>query len=479
MKVHSELPAVPLCVDLDGTLIKTDLLLESFFSLAKRNPATLLKLPFWLMEGKAKLKEHIAENVDIEPDLLPYDDALVERLRREKEQGRTLVLVTATHRKFANCIAEHLALFGEVHATEEGINLSAEKKKVRLVERFGDHGFDYVGNSRDDIPVWAAARESWVVDASPGVTRAARGVATVTEVFQKKRNYCAALIKEMRLHQWLKNLLVFVPLVASHRITDAAAVIDAVLGFLAFGLCASSVYLVNDLLDLSADRRHPRKRHRPFASGALQVRDGLILVPLLLALSALLGLVFLPPGFFIALVVYFTLTLGYSFWAKERAMVDVLLLTGLYTMRLVAGAEATTIELSFWLLAFSTFLFLSLALIKRYSEMLAIREAGGTHSRGRGYSTEDMPLIHSIGPSSGLVAVLVLGLYIHSPEVSRLYGQPKALWALCPVLLFWISRAWLKSHRGELPDDPVVFAAKDRCSQLIGLVVIATLWLAS
>jgi 4-hydroxybenzoate polyprenyltransferase/phosphoserine phosphatase len=479
VKAHSEIPEVPLCVDLDGTIIKTDLLYEGFCTLLKRHPAALFKLPAWLMEGKAGFKQHVAEEVEIEADMLPYDEALLARLRREKEHGRILVLVTSAHRKFAERVQSHLALFGEVHATEGGVNLSAENKKDRLVQRFGDHGFDYVGNSRHDIPVWAAARESWVVDAPPDVQRAAQGVGKVTEIFSKKHNDLVALAKAMRLHQWLKNILVFVPLIASHQIIDAAALVNTMIAFLAFGLCASGVYLLNDLLDLSADRHHPRKRKRAFASGDLQVRDGLILIPLLLAASALLSIVFLPIGFLVALTAYFLFTLAYSFWAKERAVIDVLFLTGLYTMRMIAGAAATAIELSFWLLAFSIFFFLSLALIKRYSEMLTIRQAGNTHIRGRGYSIDDMPLIHSMGTSSGYMAVLVLALYIHSPEVDYLYGEPKILWALCPLLLFWISRAWLKSFRGELPDDPVVFAAKDRCSQITGLLMAATLWLAA
>lgn len=363
MNAHLQFAGVPLCVDLDGTLIKTDLLYESFFSLIKARPAALLKIPSWLKEGKASLKEHIAAEVDIEADMLPYDTPLLERLRLEKAKGRLLVLVTAAHRKFADRVQSHLGLFDEVHATENGVNLSAERKRDCLVKRFGDRGFDYVGNGQDDIAVWSAARESWVVDAPSGVARAAQGVSHVREVFDTKRNFLADLAKEMRLHQWLKNLLIFVPLIASHKVTEVSAVIDGLVAFIAFGLCASSVYLLNDLLDLSADRHHPRKRNRAFASGALQVKQGMVLIPGLLSLSVILSLVFLPPGFFAALAMYFAVTLAYSFWAKERAVIDVLFLAGLYTMRLIAGAEATLIELSFWLLAFSTFMFLSLALI--------------------------------------------------------------------------------------------------------------------
>lgn len=482
MKAHAEIPLrtdteVPLCVDLDGTLVKSDLLVESFFALIKRNPITLLHAPLWLLRGKAYLKERIAMQVDIEADTLPYDDALLERLRLEKEHGRQLVLVTASHCKFADCVESHLGLFDQVLATEDGVNLTSERKRNRLVEKFGTQGFDYVGNERADIPVWAAARESWLVDTSPSLRRAAERVATIAMEFQIKRNYLASLVKALRMHQWLKNVLVFVPLIAAHQVDQLDNMANAILAFLAFGLCASSVYLLNDLLDLSADRRHPRKRYRPFATGAIPVSDGLILMPVLLVAAILLTVAFLPTAFFYALFSYYVITLVYSFWAKERVVLDILFLTGLYTMRLIAGAAATAIDLSFWLLGFSVFLFLSLALIKRYSEMLAMQQAGRKKSAGRGYTVDDIPLIQSMGISSGYMAVLVLALYINSPDVRQMYGDPQTLWALCPLLLFWISRIWIKTHRGEMHYDPVVFAAKDRFSQLAGVFVAAVLWL--
>lgn len=479
MKPQSEIPDVPLCVALDSTLVKTNLLIEGFFALIKERPLDLLKMPFWLLKGKADFKSRVAERVDIEADVLPYDKPLIERLQYEKEKGRLLVLVTSAPYKFARSVQAHLSLFGEIHATDGEVNLSGRTCKDRLVRRFGEQGFDYAGNDRRDIPIWAAARESWLVDASSGVRRAVHSVGNVTAEFRKKRNYLASLAKAMRLHQWLKNILVFVPLVASHGIVRFSLVTDALVAFLAFGLCASSVYLLNDLLDLSADRHHPRKRHRAFASGAMPLQDGLFLIPALIAASVLLSVGFLPLEFLAVLGAYYLITLAYSFWAKERPVVDVLFLTVLYTMRLAAGAAAMAVELSFWLLAFSIFLFLSLALIKRYSEMLSVRESGRMQSRGRGYSVDDMPLIQSMGVSAGYMAVLVLALYIHSADVRYLYGDPKILWSLCGVLLFWISRMWLKSSRGEMPDDPVVFAARDRFSQLSAVVVAGALWLAA
>lgn len=459
-----------MCVDLDGTLIKSDLLVESFFLLIKKNPLAILQIPAWLFRGKAYLKERIAMQVDIEADLLPYDLALLARLRLEKEQGRALVLVTASHRKFADDVSAHLMLFDEVYATEGVINLSAERKRNCLIERFGKHGFDYVGNESADLPVWAAARESWLVDASPSIRRAAGCVATIATEFQKKSHYFASLTKALRMHQWLKNILIFVPLIAAHKINDLALMADAILAFVAFGLCASSVYLLNDLLDLSADRKHSRKRDRPFAAGTLPVSHGLLLIPSLLVTAVLLSAGFLPMVFLETLGAYYLITLVYSFWAKEKVLVDILFLTGLYTMRLITGAAATGIELSFWLLAFSVFLFFSLALVKRYSEMLSTQQAGRKEATGRGYVVNDMSLIQSMGITSGYMAVLVLALYINSPDIRQLYEHPKVLWALCPVLLFWISRVWVKTFRGEMHYDPVVFAAKDRISQMIAII---------
>lgn len=480
MKARAGIPLqaagrAPLCVDLDGTLVKTDLLVESLFVLLKKNPLALFQAIFWLLRGKAYLKHRIAMQSEIEADLLPYDQSLLKRLRIEKENGRTLILVTASHRKFADAVASHLSLFDEVHATESSVNLSAKRKRDYLVEKFGRRGFDYVGNAGADITVWASARESWLVDTSCLVHRAAANVAVITTEFRNEGHYLAALVKGMRMHQWVKNVLVFIPLITSHKINQISLVADAFLAFLVFGLCASSVYLLNDLLDLPADRRHSRKRHRPFASGTLPVNHGLLLIPVLLAAATLLALIFLPLAFLAVLGTYYAVTLAYSFWAKERVVVDILCLAGLYTIRLFAGATATSIEPSFWLLAFSVFMFLSLALVKRYSEMLCARQAGQNKTSGRGYQTEDMPLLQSMGTSSGYMAVLVLALYINSSDVRPLYEHPMLLWALCPLLLFWISRVWMKTCRGEMHYDPVVFAVKDRVSQLTGLISGAVL----
>jgi 4-hydroxybenzoate polyprenyltransferase/phosphoserine phosphatase len=462
---------IPLCVDLDGTLVKSDLLIEGFFDLLKRKPLTLLMAPWWLLRGKAHLKEKIAEQVELKADLLPYNETLINLLKQEKEKGRVLVLVTAAHRRFADSVASHLSLFDKVHATEGGTNLSAETKRDALISLYGKNGFDYAGNASEDLPVWHAARDSWVVNASGQVRRKAALTARVKVDLHREGGRLRAFLRVIRMHQWLKNMLIFLPLVAAHKVDDTDLVLKALIAFAAFSLCASSVYLLNDLLDLNSDRSHPRKRNRPFAAGSLPLTFGLAMVPLFITLAAILTLTLLPPAFSITLLGYYATSLVYSFWAKGRAVVDVLFLTALYTVRLVAGSAATSISLSFWMLAFSVFLFLGLALTKRYTEMLAVRKAGQSEAAGRGYEVQDMPLILTMGVSSCYLAVLVLALYINSPDVGLLYGHPKVLWLLCPMLLLWICRVWIMTSRGVMHDDPVVFSVKDRISQAIGVGV--------
>ncbi|MDB5775199.1 MAG: UbiA family prenyltransferase [Herbaspirillum sp.] len=469
---------VPLCVDLDGTLIHTDLLFESFFLLLKRSPWMALQVIGWLFKGRAYCKEQIASRVQINATLLPYNTSLLQQLTIEKESGRTLVLATASHRKFATGVADHLGIFSAVHATEGGVNLSSARKRNRLVSLYGDGGFDYVGNSHADLQVWYAARQAWLVDTSSSVQATLEKIKPAAWQSRTPRRYLKALLKGMRVHQWTKNILIFVPLVAAHQANQIDALLQACAAFFAFGMCASSVYILNDLLDLEADRQHPTKRRRPFAAGTLPISHGMALIVVLLMASIGLSVAALPWNFMLALGAYYVATAVYSFWAKERVTIDVMFLAGLYTMRLVAGAAAITVALSFWLLAFSMFIFLSLALIKRFTEMVAVKNRGQRVASGRGYSIDDMPLIQSMGTSSGYIAVLVLALYLNSPDMATSYSNPKFLWWLCPLLLFWISRVWVKTSRGEMHDDPVVFAAKDKVSRLIGVFFLIATWLA-
>jgi len=470
----------PLCIDLDGTLIHSDLLLETFLLLLKRNPLYLLLIPYWLLKGKATLKAEIAKRVTLNPAALPYNEAFLGWLKSQRELGRELWLCTASNYRLAHLVAGHLQVFqgaGGVLASTDNINLSGQIKAKQLVEKFGERGFDYCGNHRDDLSIWRVCQCAVVVNGSEKLKKETERLAEIGPVFPKTGDLLEPMLKALRLHQWAKNILIFVPLAAAHKLGDTASVHHAVVAFIAFGLCASSVYLLNDMLDLEVDRQHPRKCKRTFASGNLSLLIGFALIPILLLCTAFLAFS-LPMMFWVVLGGYYTLTVAYSFGLKGVVLIDTITLAGLYTVRIIAGAMAIDVPLSFWLLLFSVFLFLSLALVKRYAELDAMQRQGKLKAVGRGYHVEDLPILHSMGTASGYLCVLVLALYINSPIVESLYRHPQVIWFLCVLLLYWISRVWLISHRGKMHDDPVVFAMKDKPSLVIGVLAIITVILA-
>lgn len=473
-------PIRPLVVDLDGTLILSDILIENVSQFLAEHPFLFFKLLVWLLRGKTILKTELSNRVQLDATTLPYNTDVLTWLRTEKQSGRRLVLATASHRVFAEQVAQHLDLFDEVLATEGDTNLKSTAKAHALVKRFGEGGFDYVGNDWPDLNVWASAYTAHVVNAPASLLHRAQAKVRVGQVFESAKPHAwKSMFKAMRLHQWMKNVLVFVPLMAAHQYTDIQRDFFALLAFLVFSLTASSVYLLNDLVDVQNDRYHLRKRHRPFASGALSLVTGWLTWPILLGVAALLSILYMPVMFSISLSVYFFLTVAYSLYLKQLAVVDVLSLAGLYTLRIIAGAAAIGVATSFWLLLFSMFIFLSLALIKRYSELKVARDAGKTGAlRGRGYEPDDLELVSSLGGSAGFIAVLVLALYIQDGQAAHLYATPQIIWLACPVMLFWISRAWLIAHRGRMHDDPIVFALKDKSSWGVAVFMVAVLVLA-
>jgi 4-hydroxybenzoate polyprenyltransferase len=460
--------ARPIAVDLDGTLIKTDLLVETGSRFLIDNPLFIFRALGWLSAGKHVLKGRLAHAAPIDVTKLPYNQELLAWLRQQKSDGRVLVLATASHKVLADQVAAHLGLFDEVFATDEHANLKGMAKRDALVERYGHRGFDYVGNDWPDMSVWQSAGQAHVVSRSARLTDKIRSTANLGVTIDDSRpGFARALLAAMRPHQWLKNLLIFVPLFAAHEYGSSASTAQALLAFVVFGLVASSVYLLNDLADVADDRHHERKRHRPFAAGHISLLHGWLAWPVLLVLAFALAAPTLPWRFTATLALYFGLTTAYSFGLKRRPVVDVLTLAALYTLRIIAGAMAIAVPLSFWLLSFSMFIFLSLAFIKRYSEVRAARETEAPQPlRGRGYGPQDLELIASLGSSSGYLSVLVLALYIQDSHTAALYAEPRLIWLACPVLLFWISRAWLIAHRGQMHDDPVIFALKDRTSWL-------------
>ncbi len=466
-----------LAVDLDGTLVKTDLLLEAVIGLLKKKPWRLFSLPIWLFRGVAYLKHQVARLSPIDAKTLPYREEFTEYLKSQRAEGRTIVLATAGDIEPARHVADHLRLFDLILASDGVTNLAGKAKRRRLVEQFGEKGFDYAGNSRRDIPVWAAARRAIVVNPSPLVRSGVARVADVDRVFEERGKSLGDYLRPLRPQHWLKNLLLFVPLLAAHRGDDIAAIGTLALAFVAFGSVASCGYLINDLLDLSADRSHPNKHRRPFASGEMPLGYAFAMIPVLATAGFLIAMSV--PGLFVFVVlIYLTLSLLYSLYVKQVVILDVIFLAGLYTIRILAGSAAVHVRPSQWLLAFSTFLFLSLALAKRYGELTLMRRVQGEHARARSYELSDGDVLAGMGISSGYVAVLVLALHINSDVAHVLYARYELLWLLCPLLLYWISTVWLRAHRGELPDDPLVFAMKDRASQIVVLLMCIVILLA-
>ena len=463
-------PLHPLCVDLDGTLIKSDSLFDAVCQFMHRNPARFWQLPLWLAGGRARLKAEVARRAPLDAARLPYNGALVSFLRGERRDGRQIYLTTGADGPLAERVAAHLGIFDGVLASDGNTNLTSGKKLALLKARFGE--FDYIGNSRADLPLLANAGRAMLANPTLGLRLALRmRKIPVVQSFLDRRPLPRTLLKAIRIHQWAKNVLLIAPLLMSHKLNPAAigAVVSA---FFCFSFMASASYLVNDLLDIDSDRRHQVKRFRPFAAGDLPVTGGVAFIFALIAASVAI-LPWLPHQFAMWLGIYIVATTAYSFYLKQVALVDVLMLSGLYTLRLLAGGAATGTLISPWLAGFSIFLFLSLAMVKRFSELENLRERGLPRTHGRGYLVADLEQIRSFGTASATAAVVVFSLYISRPDVEALYQHAGRLWLIVPLMLYWLYRVWLLGSRGEMDGDPVIFALRDRISLLVGVGVIA------
>ena len=470
-----------LVVDLDSTLSRTDTFHEALLAIAGTRPQALIGVAASLSQGKVATKSRVAKAHVVPPEDLVLNDVVLDLLREARAEGRRTALVTASHFHQAQAIAEATGLFDEVFGTcspeTEGTNLSGSRKAAFLEDRYGPNGFDYVGDARTDVPVWRAARRAYTVGASEPVRQAAEAAGDDVIHLDPPATGPArwrSYLRAMRPHQWSKNLLIFLPYLAAH---GSGSLISAVVAFFAFSLMASSVYVLNDLIDLSSDRSHPRKRKRPFASGAVPLSQGVVLGGTCLLASVLLSLVFLPPLFMAVLFGYFVATLAYSLALKRRLMIDIVTLAGLYTLRIIAGGVASGVILSPWMLAFSMFLFLSLAAVKRQAELVDQISRGQDKAHGRAYEVQDMQIVVGTAIASAHSAVMVFALYLSSDDVQALYATPALLWLVCPLLLFWLLRMVMVTHRGRMEDDPIVFAASDRISWaaigLSGAVVVA------
>jgi len=479
------LPAgVPLCVDLDGTLVKSDTLVDSALALARQRPAALVNLPGWLIEGKAALKKHLTAAVTLDVAHLPYNRELMQFLEQEHATGRPIYLATAADKALADRVAAHLDLFTGVLASDGDLNLAGKNKLAAFQNRFGDN-FCYIGNASPDVPLLTHCLAPMVANPTGGLrSKLRRAKIAPVRTFTDKASTLKAWLKAIRLHQWAKNILIFLPLLLAHNL-KAGLIAGTLVAFVSFGLCASGTYIVNDLLDIEADRKHIKKRRRPFASGDLPATRGVFVVVLFLALAfalaALLPRVIAavdprealhsPYSFVMWLAIYGVTTSSYSFSLKRMVLVDVIVLSGLYTIRIIAGAAATGITISPWLAAFSIFFFLSLAFVKRFAELEGLRLRGAAPANGRGYLITDIEQLRSFGSASGYVSVFVLTQYISGLN-NQLYLHTARLWLLLPVLLLWISRLWLLASRGELDEDPVVYAITDKRSLLLGVLVV-------
>jgi len=468
--------ALPLYVDLDGTLMRSDLLLESFLELLKRNPLYLFLVPLWLLRGKAALKQEIASRVSVRVDLLPWNTEFVDYLREQKALGRRLVLISASDQRLVDAVARHLGLFDAAIGSDGKYNCSGSQKQQIIAAEAPQ--YVYAGDRDVDLDVWRHAAAAIPVNVSPALRARVAAMLPIEAEFTRTPGGLKGCVRSLRLHQWLKNTLVLLPLVLAHELTNTGLFLQALLAFLSFGLCASSVYVLNDLLDLPSDRQHYSKRLRPLASGEIPLLTGLLISPALLVMSFALANQ-LPQAFIIILGVYYLCTGFYSFVLKRIMLVDVIMLAALYTLRIIAGAAAVSVVPSFWLLAFSMFLFFSLAVVKRYTELDYLQKAGIDQSEGRGYYAQDLNMMAMFGSTSALLSVMVFALYINNDDTREQYATPELLWLLCPLLLYLVTRIWLLAARGQIAEDPIVFAIKDRVSQALILSAGLLLWLAT
>jgi 4-hydroxybenzoate polyprenyltransferase/phosphoserine phosphatase len=469
-----------LCVDLDGTLIRGDVFWECVLVLLKTQPLTLLLAPFWLLSGRAALKRQLAARIHLDPASLSYRQQVLDFLLQEKAAGRRIALATAADRELAESVAGYLGLFDEVHASDGRVNLKGANKAAFLAQRFAETGFEYMGDSGADVEVWRSALAAYVVGSDARAAQAAAVTTVKATILDSKPSWRPSptsfrlWINALRGHHWAKNLLLFLPLALSHNLAPGP-ILRTLVGFILYGFCASGLYILNDLLDLHSDREHPWKKERPFASGSISIPSGLIAALLLLSMALGLGFL-LNPQFGFALVGYSTLTMVYSVYLKKIALLDVFVLSSFYSFRILAGALISSTPLSQWFLAFSMFFFLSLAMAKRYSELLHAGTLIKAGNSGRGYHTGDRELLLALGVGSSFSAVVIFSLYLHSQDVRLLYSSPEVLTLLCPIVLYWLSRVWLQAHRGELREDPVTLAIQDPVSYgvaLASIVVIA------
>ena len=472
---------LPIVVDLDGTLLKTDMLVESAIVFIKRHPFQLFMLLFWLFQGKSILKEKLSEFVDIDVSTLPYNTELLKWISEKKSHGHRLVLASASHKKYVQQIADYLQVFDDTHYSEGHLNLAGANKRDRLVDHYGENQFVYAGNDNVDITIWNAADKAIIVNCSRKLRQKINRLGIeVYKEFTIKTNLLKVIVKAIRIRQWIKNILIFLPLVFNHFSISGEDLVNLTAAFFAFSLNASAVYILNDLLDLPSDRKHRDKKFRPCASGQLNLLHAIAIVPFLLGLSFYIAS-FIGIAFVYLLMGYLIITTAYSLVLKKIALLDIFLLSALYTTRIFAGTVIIDTQLSLWLFSFSLIFFLSLALVKRYAEIkndqLLKSVQDDDQVVGRGYTVGDAPFILSLGVGSGIISSIIILLYANNVS-PIIFPNSEYIWIVAAVHLYWISRIWFLANRGIMNDDPTEFAVKDRTSLIIGFVLLCLILLA-
>ena len=460
-----------LFVDLDKSLISTDTLWESMIVLFKGHPFALFKVPFWLLKGKAGFKNEIAKRVIPDAALLPYRENVVSLIQERRDKGADVILATAANERIAHAVSNHLDLFTSVLASDASTNLSGSRKSSAICEASANEDFEYIGDTWVDVPIWKKAQSAIIVDGPRRLISSLKREMPVRELSGQHRSTLFTLVRAMRCHQWIKNILIFVPMILAHQVIDFSHWMAVCIAFICFSLIASSVYVVNDILDIESDRSHPQKKKRPFAAGELQIKTGVILAGILFGLGVGVSTYFISSTFGFMAASYAIVSFAYSSYFKQQPILDLLLLAGFYTYRVVLGGAALPdAPVSEWLYGFSVFFFMSLAMVKRYADLLELEKIGQTEAKGRYYTAQDLPLFCSLGPATGCMSIFVLAMYLTSEKVTTIYDKPMILWFICPTLFYWIARVWFLAIRGELSHDPIVFALRDKISYAVAIL---------
>lgn len=457
-----------LFVDLDHSLLKTDILWEQLLHILTRQPWKIFKILHLGLTNLPGLKKICADQAPLEVATLPYNEDVLHLINTYKTKGKKVVLATASHKSIATQIAHYLNIFDDVIATED-TNLKSHQKLKAMQQYAKKQAFGYVGDSKSDLAIFDASKEVYIMGTLPYVRSHTR--------LKSPTPFWKACMRLVRPHQWSKNALIAFPLLAAHIFTAQTLVIT-VIGIIAFSLLASSIYILNDLVDLEDDRRHPRKKHRPLATGDLSIPQACTLATLLLVISFWIVIKFLPMGLTI-IASYFFLTTLYSFYLKRIPILDVFCLSGLYTLRIFFGSTINQIPESAWFIAFNVFFFLGLAFNKRATELYNVKHTTQKPSQRRGYISQDFDMIAFTGIVVSLSSIIILSLYLNTPDVILLYKKPLYLWLVVYAILFWKIRLWFLTFRGKINQDPILFALADKPSYGLAIIVFCILYLAT